>query len=83
MTVINEVKYVRELLEKDMNYLKDKVCNIEKKMDERLKHVEEQIEQNTEFRKKFKWTGMMIGSVASIAGFLMTIIAFKMQWLGR
>lgn len=83
MTVVNEIKYVRELLEKDMLYLKDKMCSIEKKMDDRLKNVEEQTEENTDFRKRFKWTGMMIGSIATVVSFCLMLISYKLKWFGR
>ena len=73
MGSIKEVQHLRELLEKDITYIKEKVDKIESY----LTTLNSQVTENTEFRKKFKWTTTLIVSLSSIITFLISLFIFR------
>ena len=80
---IKEVEHLREVIGKDICYIKEKLDNLDKKFDDRLKPVEEENKLNTKFRERFTWTGVLIVSTASAISFILMLISYKFQWLGK
>lgn len=60
----NEIKLIRELLEKDIHYLKQSSTAIEN----HLCNLNGQVAKNTSFRHKAVWTGSIIIFLLSLAG---------------
>ena len=79
MSTAKDILFVRELLEKDLKY----VCEKVDKIDKHLEKLNGQVAENTEFRKRFKWTASMIVTLASVISFCVMLLGFKLQWLGR
>ena len=79
MSTATELGLVRELLEKDLKY----VCEKVDKIDKHLEKLNGQVSENTEFRKRFKWTASMIVTLASVVSFCVMLLGFKLQWFGR
>ena len=90
--------FVREILEKDLGYVKEKINTIsenQKSMGEEIKKIREvtdkinleDLKKNTEFREKFIWTKtalLGIGSViGAIIGFFVMIVSFGWDFLRR
>jgi len=69
-----EVKLIRELMEKDVAYIKEKLTNIEQQLDS----LTDQTVQNTEFRIKFKTLSAVIGTIATFMGGILVIIVQKL-----
>ena len=79
MSATKDILFVRELLEKDLGYLKNKVD----KIDKHLENLNGQVAENTLFRQKFKWTASFIVTAASVISFSLMVISYKMQWFGK
>ena len=71
-----DIEHVRELLSKDITYIKEKVDSIVNKID----IIDSSTQENNMFRLKFKWTAAMITTISAIIGFTLSIAAFKLKF---
>jgi|TARA_R100000049_G_C1937394_1_gene81295 hypothetical protein len=70
---VGEIKLIRELLEKDIEYLKESMEGLHDKVDDINGHVT----KNTIFRQKAKTVIGFFGAIATVVGGVITIIINK------
>ena len=71
---MNEIKLIRELMEKDIGYIKEKLASI----DGRLDKLNGQTGKNTKFRIRAKSVVALLGTLSTVFGGAIVMVINRM-----